>query len=86
MVMTLKIPDEVLRRLEAAAEKRGMTPEELAIDFVVERLPDRDRVDRARDALARFVGSASGDGSRFDIHEARRDLAGRRRAQGTRNL
>ena len=86
MALVITIPDDAARRLAEAAAGRGVTPEELALDLVIEHLPPAGQNGPARDALLAFVGSASGRGTRFDIHDARRDLAARRQAEGIANL
>lgn len=86
MSMVITFPDEAADRLRAAAVSRGVSVDEVAVDLVVEHLPAVDQTDRARAALQAFIGSVSGDGSRFDIHVARRELAQRRHAHGTRSL
>ena len=84
--MVITIADDAARRLAVAAAGRGVTPEELALDLVIEHLPPAEQNGPAHDALLPFVGSASGQGTRFDIHDARRDLAARRQAEGIANL
>jgi hypothetical protein len=78
MSSVVHLPEELARRLEAAAASRGVTPDELATEVLEARLPDTG-------ALAAFIGSGdSGDptwASR-DIHELRAELASRRRAEG----
>ncbi len=86
MSMVIKVTDEAAGRLRAAARSRGVSVDEVAVDLVVEHLPPVQQSDLALRSLEGFIGSVSGDGSRFEIHDARRDLAARRRAQGTRNL
>ena len=86
MALVIAIPDDAARRLAEAAAGRGVTPEELALDLVIEHLPPAEQNGPAHDALLAFVGSASGQGTRFDIHDARRDLAARRQAEGIANL
>lgn len=86
MSMVITFPDDAADRLRAAAVARGVSVDEIALRLVVEHLPAVDHTARARTALEAFIGSVSGDGSRFDIHDARRDLAARRWAQGTRSL
>ena len=86
MALVITIPDDAARRLAEAATGRGVTPEELARDLIIEHLPPEEQSGPARDALLAFVGSASGRGTRFDIHDARRDLAARRQAEGIANL
>lgn len=83
MAVTVTVPDEVARRLEAAAKACGVSVEQLAIELLsgVNR-PGGD----AAAELEAFIGSGTGDGSRFEIHDARRELARRRVAAGTRHL
>ena len=82
----IEVPDGVAERLVAAAATRGVTAEELAVRIVAEQLGASLVASGAPSALAAFVGSVEGPGTRFDIVTARRDLAGRRTAGGTRNL
>ena len=86
MSLVITFPEDAARRLAAAAAGRGTTPEELAIGLVVEHLPPVDAESDARATLEAFVGSVSGDGSRFDIHAARRERAARQATRGTRSL
>lgn len=84
MTVTLHIPDELERRLQAAATARGISVEE----FAVEALSgvDAPSGDVAHVALDAFIGASAGDGSPFEIHEARRELAARRGVAGIRDL
>lgn len=84
MTVTLNMPDELLRRLEAVAAARRVSVEELAIELL--NGVDTPAGDSALAALEAFVGAGAGDGSRFEIHDARRELAQRRGAEGTRHL
>ncbi|MEK7423381.1 MAG: hypothetical protein AAB131_06005 [Actinomycetota bacterium] len=40
MSMTVNVPDEVARRLQAAAVARGVTVEELAAEVLTDHVPD----------------------------------------------
>ena len=68
MSVTVDLPDDALRRLEAEAARRGVTIDDLIADLAA-RLPDED-------PLEAFIGcGASGDTEPFDIHRARADMA-----------
>ncbi len=85
MTVTLTLPDDVARRLEAAAAARGVTVEQLAVE-VLGGVESPAVTAEGRSALETFIGSGASDGSPFDIHEARRELAQRRLAGGARGL
>jgi hypothetical protein len=70
MTVTLTLPDDVARRLEAAAVARGVSAEQLALE-VLSGVESPTVTAEGRAALKAFVGSGFGDGSRFDIQEAR---------------
>lgn len=86
MSMVITFPDEEAEKLSAAALRLGVSVDEVARSLVADHLPAVVEVERSRLLLERFLGSVAGDGSSFDVHEARRELAARRSAQGTRNL
>jgi predicted transcriptional regulator len=86
MAMVIALSDETTQRLESLAVQRGVTPEELVADLVVEHLPLVDKQVNANEALDNFIGSARGDGTRFEIHDARRELASRKMKDGARRL
>lgn len=83
MTVTWRLPDELERRLEAAAAARGISVEAFAVEVLSG--VDAPSGDTAGAALDAFIGAGAGDGSRFEIHEARRELAARRSA-GTASL
>jgi plasmid stability protein len=85
MTVTLTLPDDVAQRLEAAAAARGVSVEQLAVE-VLSGVDSPPVTAEGRSALEAFVGSGAGDGSSFDIHEARHELAERRLAGGARGL
>ena len=84
--MVITLPDEEAQKLNAAAVRLGVSVDEVARALVADHLPAVTPVERSRALLEAFVGSVSGDGSSFDVHEARRKLANRRAAEDTRNL
>ena len=81
------LPDELARRLEAEAARRGVSVDDLAVEALEGRygktalIPDGERAA----ALAAFIGCGdSGDpgwASR-DIHELRAEAAARKLAEG----
>jgi hypothetical protein len=76
MSLTVYLPGEVAARIEAIAAKRGLSVDQGVAEMLSLHLP-------ADDALEAFIGSgASGRGEPFDIHAARRALAGRKVAEG----
>ena len=77
--MTLELPAEAVRRLEAAATRRG-----LSIDDVIAELVARLPADAAPSGhRLRFVGiGASGDTRPLDIHRERAELSERKLAEG----
>ena len=79
-------PDAEAEKLSAAALRLGVSVDEVARSLVADHLPAVVDVERSRLLLEGFLGSVAGDGSSFDVHEARWELAARRSAQGTRNL
>lgn len=78
MVMTITIPDETARRIEAIAAARGDTIEHVAVEAldaspVLAAVPDALPARRRR---LGFVGAgASGDHRPTDIHRLRREIA-----------
>jgi hypothetical protein len=84
MSVTLHLPHELVARLEPVATARGISVEALAVELLSG--VDAPSGDAAGAALEAFLGAGAGDGSRFEIHEARRELAARRGAAGTANL
>lgn len=79
MSVTVELPDEALRRLEAEASRRG-----ISIDDVIAELASRlpDEVPPSGHRLS-FVGiGASGDTRPIDIQRERAELAERKLAEG----
>jgi hypothetical protein len=75
MSVTVELPPEALRRLEAEAARRG-----ISIDDVIAELAAGLPVD---DPLESFIGcGASGDTRPFDIHRERAELADKKFAEG----
>ena len=75
MSVTVELPAEALRRLEAEAARRG-----ISIDDVIAELASRLPIE---DPLESFIGcGASGDTRPFDIHRERAELAERKLAEG----
>ena len=67
VLLNVNVPDEVRRRLEAAAGVRGVTIEELAGELLAEHVPNIDVAPRRRHlALAGIGASKQGSGSRGD--------------------
>jgi len=68
MSVTVDLPEDALRRIEAEAARRGVTIDDIIAELAA-RLPDED-------PLEAFNGcGASGDAEPFDIHRARDDMA-----------
>lgn len=86
MALLIEVPDGVAERLAAAAASRGITAAELAVKMVADQLAADESNSRPASALTAFIGSVEGPGTRFDTRAARRDLAARRSARGTRDL
>jgi hypothetical protein len=86
MSMVITLPDEAAERVSAAAAARGVAPEAVVVELVMTDLPAGRVPAAAVDALEAFLGSSRGDGTPFEIHEARRDLAARKWAAGIENL
>jgi hypothetical protein len=67
VLLNVNVPDEVRRRLEAAAGVRGVTIEELAGELLAEHVPNIDVVQRRRHlALAGIGASKQGSAGRVD--------------------
>jgi hypothetical protein len=81
MSVTVELPPEALRRLEAEATRRG-----ISIDDVIAELAANLPVDTPASSSGhrlRFIGiGASGDTRPFDIHRERAELAERKFAEG----
>jgi hypothetical protein len=86
MSMVITLPDVAAERVTAAAVARGVTVETVVVELVMDLPSGEVASDAARDALEAFLGSGTGDGTPFEIHEARRELAARKWAQGIENL
>ncbi len=79
MSVTVELPPEALRRLEAEATRRGVSIDDIIAELAT-RLPDAARPSGHR---LSFVGiGASGDTRPFDIHRERAELAKRKLAEG----
>jgi hypothetical protein len=79
MSVTVELPAEALRRLEAEATRRGTTIDAVIAELAA-RLPHQVP---SRDHRLSFIGiGASGDTRPFDIHRERAELAERKRAEG----
>jgi hypothetical protein len=88
MSMTITVPDRTAHRLQRAAARRGVSVEVLAVE-TLDALDDAPLPSAADDVdpLEAFIGCGSSGGARpFEIHEARRELAARRAAEGIENL
>jgi hypothetical protein len=88
MVMTITIPDETARRIEAVAAARGDTIEHVAVEALDTSPLLIEPVDSGEvDLLEAFIGCGTSDGTRpTEIHEMRRELAARKWAAGIENL
>jgi hypothetical protein len=76
------VPEEIAERLAAEAARRHLSVDEVAAEALAARYP-KSESDPGHDALEAFIGSGdSGRDEPFDIHEARRELAGRKFAEG----
>ncbi len=76
MSMTVNVPGEIARRLEAAAAARGVTAEELAAEVLTENAPDVDAVPRRRKLSFAGIG-ASQHGISHRVDELLADGFGR---------
>ena len=76
MSVTVELPAEALRRLEAEATRRGVSIDDIIAELAV-RLP-------VEDPLEAFIGcGASGDTEPFEIHRERDKRAAAQVAEGT---
>jgi hypothetical protein len=76
---TVHLSEDLGQRLAAEAARRGMSVDEVAAEALAARYP-QPASDPGYDALEAFIGSgSSGQHEPFDIHQARADLARRRR-------
>ncbi len=74
--MTVNVPDEIARRLEAAAAVRGITVEELVVQVLADNAPQVDPAPRRRHLG--FIGiGASKHGISHQIDELLADGFGR---------
>ena len=79
MGVTVELPEDVVRRLTAEAERRGVSIDVIIAELAAQ-LP-------GEDALEAFIGcGASGRSEPFDIHAERTNLAAKRFAEGTEPL
>ena len=82
MSMTVDLPEELGRRLEAEAARRGVTVDVIVAELVAS-IPPAPSEDAGSRRLA-FVGiGASGRTEPLDIRRERAELARKRRADGT---
>jgi hypothetical protein len=82
MPLTVDLPPDVLRRLEAEAARRGVTVDEVIAELAA-GLPDEETAAPKRARRLSFVGiGASGDTRPFDIRRERDELASRKLADG----
>lgn len=76
--MSVNLPDEVAAQLSEVAARRGTSVDQVAAELVAAALGAQ-----AGDPLEDFIGcGALGRTERFDIHQARRELAARKLAEG----
>ena len=79
MSTTVDLPPEILRRLLAEADRRGLTIDEVIAELAA-GLPTEPS---PRPKRPSFVGvGASGDTRPFDIHREREELAAQKLAEG----
>lgn len=82
MSLTVDLPPDVLRRLEAEAARRGVTVDEVIAELAA-TLPGEQPAPPKRSRRLSFVGiGSSGDTRPFDIHRERDELARRKLADG----
>lgn len=84
--MMFTVPDEVARRLAAAATARGVPVEDAVVEALTEwtrHHPAPDLAERHDDVLEAFIGcAASGTGQPFDIGRERAAAADAKLARG----
>lgn len=87
LMAIVHLPEELARRLEAEAARRGVNVDDLAAEALQRVLgpaagtSERDRAD----AVEAFIGCADSDDPGWasrDIHELRAEAAARKRARG----
>ena len=79
VAVTVDLPPEVLRRLQAEADRRGVTIDEVIAELAA-GLPTEPS---PRPKRPSFVGvGASGDTRPFDIHREREELVARKLTEG----
>ncbi len=82
MSLTIDLPPDVLRRLEAEATRREVTIDDVIAELAA-GLPREEAAAPKRSRRLSFVGiGASGDTRPFDIHRERDELASRKLADG----
>ena len=86
MSMTITLPDEAAERVTAAAAARGVSADKVVVELVMDLPAQAHSEVEGRNALEAFLGSVRGDGTAFDVHSARRDLASRLESHGIENL
>jgi hypothetical protein len=77
MSIVVTVPDDVARRLEAAAAARGIGVHELAVELLAEHTPEPSRPTEARRRLVLAGIGASGTGLSHRIDEMLADGFGR---------
>lgn len=83
MPLTVDLPPDVLRRLEAEASRRGVTVDEVIAELAAGLPGEAAAKTPKRSRRLNFVGiGASGDTRPFDIHRERDKLASRKLADG----
>ena len=87
MTMTITLPDNMARRIEAVAAARGETVQEFTVEALDASPLLADPVVDEVDLLEAFLGcGASGDPRPIDIHEMRDELAVGVSVEGVENL
>jgi hypothetical protein len=81
MSVTVELPAEASRRLEAEASRRGISIDDVIAELAA-RLPNPSEAPSSGHRLS-FIGiGASGDTRPFDIHRERAKLAERKLTEG----
>lgn len=79
VTVRVEVPEPLAGRLVAEAARRGVSIDDLAVEALEGAYGPIEPPES--DTLAAFIGcGSSGRSEPFDIHEARSDLAARRRA------